>query len=132
LDSNDVVITAKTPDGWAGLADRNTQVLLDARITAELAREGTAREIVRHVQELRKKAGLEMQDRIRLHFETDSLTIRHAIESHESYICGETLATELTSQPLDGAACRAVIKLQGEPLTVELDKTSFRAPAEES
>ena len=132
LDSNDLLVTVKAPEGWAGVADRNTQLMLDVRITEELEREGTAREIVRHVQELRKKAGLEMEDRIRLHFHTDSSAIRQAIESHESYICGETLATELTSQPLDGGASRAVIKLLGGPLTIELDKASFRTTAEES
>ncbi len=132
LGSSDLLITVKAPEGWAGIADRNTQVMLDVRITEELAREGMAREIVRHVQELRKKAGLEMEDRIRLHFETDSLAIRQAIESHAAYIRGETLAIDMTSQPLDDGAFRAVIQLQGEPLTIELDKTSFRSTAEES
>jgi isoleucyl-tRNA synthetase len=71
VDNDDVLINAKASDGWAGLVDYNTQVVLDVRVTEQLACEGTAREIVRHVQELRKKAGLEMEDRIRLHLQTD-------------------------------------------------------------
>src|SRR5262249_21956777 len=61
LEPGDVVINWKGADGWAGLMDRGTQVAIDTRITQDLAQEGMAREIVRHVQELRKKSGLEME-----------------------------------------------------------------------
>src|SRR4029453_5215392 len=64
LDANDILLNAKAPEGWIGLIDRGTQLLLDVRINEELAREGMAREVVRHVQELRKKSGLEMEDGI--------------------------------------------------------------------
>jgi isoleucyl-tRNA synthetase len=122
LDKADILIDVKAPEGWAGLADRGTQIMLDARITERLACEGIAREIVRHVQELRKKSGLEMEDRIRLYLQTESSKMREAIETHGSYICGETLAVELTNQPIDGDAHQAIIKLQGQTLTVELNK----------
>jgi isoleucyl-tRNA synthetase len=124
LDKSDILIEAKASEGWAGLVDRGTQIVLDVRITEGLACEGIAREIVRHVQELRKRSGLEMEDRIRLYLETDSAAMRAAIETHEAYICGETLAIELTDQPLNGDAPKAVIKLQGQTLTVELSKAA--------
>jgi isoleucyl-tRNA synthetase len=120
LSPNDLLINAKATDGWAGLADGRTQVALDARVTEELACEGTAREIVRHIQELRKNSGLEIEDRIRLYIQTDSPAVREALAAHRAYICGETLAVELTNQPLDGTAHKAVIKLQGEEVTIEL------------
>jgi isoleucyl-tRNA synthetase len=122
LDKSDVLIEAKAPQGWAGLVDHGTQIMLDVRITEPLAREGIAREIVRHVQELRKQSGLEMEDRIRLYLQTESSAMRAAIETHESYICGETLAIELTDHPLNGDAHKAIIKLQGQALTMELTK----------
>ena len=65
-------LKAKAPEGWTGLIDHGTQLLLDTRINKELAQEGMARELVRHVQELRKKSALEMEDRIALHFATES------------------------------------------------------------
>ena len=99
LDKNDILVNVRAPEGWAGLSDHGTQLILDVRVTEELACEGTAREIVRHIQELRKKSGLEMEDRIRLSFQTDSSTVREAIETHKSYISGETLAVELTKEP---------------------------------
>jgi isoleucyl-tRNA synthetase len=124
LDKNDILMNAKAPEGWAGLGDHGTQLLLDARVTDQLACEGTAREIVRHIQELRKKSALEMEDRIRLSLQTDSSAVREAIETHGSYICAETLAIELTKEPLNGNAHKASIKLQGQNLTIELDKAA--------
>jgi len=124
LESNDILISTKAPDGWAGLADHGTQIIVDIRVTQQLAFEGTAREIVRHIQDLRKQAGLEMEDRIRLHLKTESAAVREAIAAHEQYIRGETLAIEIARQPVDGDAHKADINLQGEPLTIELAKAA--------
>ena len=74
------MVTPKTSDGWVGLAERGTQVLLDARITPALAQEGMAREVIRHVQSTRKEAGLEMEDRIELYLATDDANLRQAID----------------------------------------------------
>src|SRR5262249_30744653 len=79
LDPADLVVQLKPPDGWAGVADRGTQVLIDVRITEALAREGMAREVVRYVQDLRKKSGLEMEDRIVLSLQTKSDVLAQAI-----------------------------------------------------
>lgn len=129
LSQSDVLISAKAPQGWAGAADGRTQLALDARITDELACEGVAREIVRHIQELRKQSGLEIEDRIRLHVATDSAAVRAAIETHDAYIRGETLALELTKAPLDGEAHQAVIDIQGQPVRIELLRTALAAGA---
>jgi isoleucyl-tRNA synthetase len=127
LTQSDLLIHVKAPDGWGGLADGRTQVALDARVTDELAREGTAREIVRHIQELRKKSGLEIEDRIHLCLQSDSPAVREAIAVHQEYICGETLAVQLTDAPLNGSAHKAVIKLQDQPVTIELRKAASAA-----
>ncbi len=124
LDAKDILVKAKAPDGWAGLADYGTQLLLDVRITEELAQEGMAREVVRHVQELRKKSGLEMEDRINLYFDTESSILRHAIENHRSYISGETLAIEWANQMLDGDTHSTNVKVGGQPLTIQLCKVT--------
>jgi isoleucyl-tRNA synthetase len=122
LDQGDIIVDAKAAQGWAGLDEYGTQIMLDTRISDELACEGTAREIVRHIQELRKKSGLEIEDRIRLHLKTDSADVRRAIAAHEDYIRGETLAVELADEPVDDLQ-KATIKLQGQPLTIQLTKT---------
>jgi isoleucyl-tRNA synthetase len=122
LDANDILLKAKASDGWTGLIDYGTQLLLDVRINEELAREGIAREVVRHVQELRKKSGLEMEDRIILYFATESPALRSAVEGHSSYISAETLAVEWVNVPLDGDSHTTSVKVDGHPLTIQLRK----------
>ncbi len=120
LEANDVVVQLRAPEGWAGVADRGTQVLVDVRLTEELSGEGMARDVVRHVQELRKKSGLEVEDRIVLDLQTESPPLKKAIEAHWAYISGETLATG--RQILDGQAHTTTVKVEGQPLTIRLRK----------
>ena len=80
LDATDIVIEYKAAAGWAGVAEKGTQVAVDARVTDELAREGAARDIIRHVQDHRKNSGLNMEDRIVLYLDTESEKLQAAIE----------------------------------------------------
>jgi len=122
LGLNDIVIDMQAPDGWVGLADRSTQVTLDTRIPEALQHDGWAREIVRHVQELRKKSGLEMEDRIALHLTTDSPALKKAIAAHKDYICAETLTMHVSEEPLDGPVHSALVKIDGQELLIQLRK----------
>ena len=62
-------------------------------MTPELVAEGVAREVVRAVQDLRKAAGLAVEDRIELWL--DSEMLRDAIDGHGDFIASEVLATEV-------------------------------------
>ena len=68
-------------------------VVYDLNITPELKREGLMREIVRHVQSARKKAGLQVDDRIILQLTTNDNQLRQAINEHRATIAAETLAS---------------------------------------
>jgi isoleucyl-tRNA synthetase len=123
LDPADFIVSLRAPEGWAGVADRSTQVVIDARITDDLKKEGMARDVVRQVQDLRKQSNLEMQDRIVLNLETESPMLREAIEKHKEYICSETLAVELSAQPLAGEGVHtATVKIDGQALTIRLKR----------
>ena len=91
LDGGDLPIEFRAAEGWAGVADRGTQVAVDARVTEELAKEGLARDIIRQVQEHRKNSGLEMQDRIALHLETESDEVTILDRRPPDHIAAETL-----------------------------------------
>ena len=60
--STDIAIEYRAAEGWAGIADRGTQVAIDARITDELALEGIARDLIRLVQDHRKTSGLNIEE----------------------------------------------------------------------
>ena len=63
--------------------------------------EGWAREIVHAVQAARREAGLEITDRITLALAGDEPLVS-AARAHQDYIAGETLAVEVSYEPLDG------------------------------
>ncbi|HTU16954.1 MAG TPA: DUF5915 domain-containing protein, partial [Gemmataceae bacterium] len=129
LEPADLLVSVKAEEGWAGVVDRETHIALDTRITEELSREGMARDVVRHVQEQRKEAGLEMEDRIVLYLGTESEKLRAALDTHRDYLAAETLTVEWSSQPLMGADVhRATVKVDGQPLTIELKKATAQQP----
>ena len=74
-------------------ASAQPSVVYDLTITPELKREGLMREIVRHVQSARKKAGLQVDDRIILQLTTNDDQLSQAINEHRATIATETLAS---------------------------------------
>jgi isoleucyl-tRNA synthetase len=120
LEPADVVVHHRGPDGWSGVADRATQVAVDARVTESLAREGMAREVVRHIQDQRKAADLQIEDRITVYLGTPSELLRQAIGEHRDYIAAETLSVRWSSAPLQGSAHAATVKVDGYELTIQL------------
>jgi isoleucyl-tRNA synthetase len=90
-------LTAADPDSTAALpgsGDCGGLIALDPRVTPELAAEGTARDVVRVVQQARRDAQLDVSDRITLVLGADGATA-DAIRAHAAFIAGETLATDL-------------------------------------
>jgi isoleucyl-tRNA synthetase len=92
-------------------------VALDETLTPELKREGLMREVVRHVQSARKSAGLNVDDRISLHFDTKSSTVKKAIEEHMQTIEQETLAV-VSDTSLEGYQEKA--NVEADELTITL------------
>jgi isoleucyl-tRNA synthetase len=88
----EIVQTAK--GDFAVAAEGGFTVALDATLTPELKAEGLARELVNRVQRLRKDAGLEISDRIRLGVAGGD-EVRAAAKAHGDFIMAETLALEL-------------------------------------
>ena len=83
--------------------DGNLCVGLDVNLDEELVREGRAREVVNRVQNMRKAAGLEVSDRIRL-WTAGSEAVLSATGHHSGYIAAETLAIEIRLDELPGTA----------------------------
>ncbi|MHB1422993.1 MAG: isoleucine--tRNA ligase [Gemmataceae bacterium] len=123
LEPADLFVSVKASEGWAGMSAGETQIALDTRITEALSREGTARDVVRHIQDQRKEADLEMEDRIILYLGTESEKLQAALEAHRDYIAAETLTVEWSAQPLTGPGVHKVtIKVNGQSLTIDLKK----------
>ncbi|WP_405056518.1 isoleucine--tRNA ligase [Kribbella sp. NBC_01505] len=88
---------ATDADGSSGLLPSGGFVVLDTTITPELEAEGTARDVIRSIQQARRDSGLEVTDRIRLTV-TAEPAMAAAVETHRELIMRETLATDLAVQ----------------------------------
>jgi isoleucyl-tRNA synthetase len=121
LSRADFTIQHEAADGWAGAVEGKTQAAVDTRITPELELEGLAREVVRQAQDARKKAKLEVEDRIVLCLTTDSDKLRAAIAAHRATIAAECLVSQWADQ-LDVHAAHSEVMIEGYALAIALRK----------
>jgi isoleucyl-tRNA synthetase len=122
LDAEDITIQYHAPDGWAGVADRGTQVGIDIRITPELRAEGLSRDVIRLVQENRKKARLELADKIVLHVATTSEELGDVIVTHKDAIMAAVQAVEIVAGQFELASVFGVTNLEVGQLTIGIRK----------
>ena len=101
--------------------DREDKIDIDMEITPELKREGLMREIVRHVQSARKKAGLQVDDRIELNIASSDTEITQAVDVFTDTIKAETLAVKLGSAAADDME-KYDVKVDGKPVEIYLKK----------
>jgi isoleucyl-tRNA synthetase len=106
LAPEDVLVSTQQAAEWVAADDRGVQIALSLVITPELQREGMARDFVRQVQQLRKDADLEIEDRIRVSYATENAVVMQAAAEWTDYIRSETLADSITVEPRapDGVA----------------------------
>ncbi|MER3415130.1 MAG: isoleucine--tRNA ligase [Gemmataceae bacterium] len=108
--------------GWTALEEKGLIVALHTTITPELKLEGVTRDLVRHIQNLRKQANLQLEDRIVLYLGSDSPEIVRAVEKHRDYISAETLTARWSDRPLGAGAACAEVKLAEGRVRVELQR----------
>lgn len=96
LSIDDVQIIPQDIPGWLVASEGEITVALDKTITPELKQEGIAREFVNRIQNIRKEAGFEVTDRIKVTVDSHE-TILEAISTFNSYICAEILADSISN-----------------------------------
>ena len=96
------------------------KVDFDFEITPELRAEGLSREIIRHIQASRKKAGLNVDDRILLNLQTDSDELKTAYNKFVQEICRETLAKE--GEQNENYDFSQSVKIEGFEMEISLKK----------
>jgi len=91
-------LAASDADSTAALPGNAGLIGLDVVVTPELAAEGTARDVVRVVQQARRDAGLDVSDRIHLSVGAGG-GVADAVRAHAGFIAAETLAVSLDVRP---------------------------------
>ena len=101
VEAVDVDIISEDIPGWLVGNEGNLTVALDITLTDELRNEGMARELVNRIQNLRKKSGLEITDRIHVEIQPEE-TITKAIKGFGEYVSRQVLADEIRLVDNDG------------------------------
>lgn len=94
IQASEVEIEEVIRAGYVGASENGYRVYLCTELDDELRGEGFAREVVNKVQNMRKKAGFNVSDRIVLGIETTPL-LRKAVEGFSDYIARETLSEKI-------------------------------------
>jgi len=89
-----LVATADASSAAATLADGSGIVVVDITVTPELQREGTARDLIRLVQQARRDAGLHVSDRIIVSIGVPA-EVHEVVTEHRAMIAAETLAHDI-------------------------------------
>lgn len=129
-------------DVTEGLVKSESWIEISKHVTPELKREGLMREVIRHVQSARKKAGLQVDDRIVLHLAVGAepasasqsvalsqaqpasdiaAQLRQALAEHADTIASETLAT-MAPEHLTDALYQTTATVDGAELQISLAK----------
>jgi isoleucyl-tRNA synthetase len=120
ISPDEVEVRREMPEHLASDQVSDILVMLDTEVTPELQAEGWARDTVRHVQQLRKDIDLNIEDRIRLSYETDSAELAAAIEAWREYIMAETLSVEMTAG--QGAGEAKTVKIGAAEMNIGVSR----------
>jgi len=122
LEPEDVLVGTEQAADWICSDDQGIQIAISTKLTPELEQEGMARDFVRQVQQLRKEADLEIEDRIKVYFNTNDATeVEQAVSNWSEYILGETLGDQLT--PSDNSDETKVVTIGNTKVAIRIEKS---------
>tara|TARA_Y100001970_G_scaffold28717_2_gene35303 strand:+ start:79694 stop:82861 length:3168 start_codon:yes stop_codon:yes gene_type:complete len=121
LNVEDILISATELEGVSSVVDSGYAVAISSEISEDLKDEGFARELVHHIQNMRKEAGFEISDHIDLWI-YDSESIKYAINKHHDYICLETLAKKINDKISPDDSYGGKYEIEGHSLHISIRK----------
>ena len=115
----DLLIDAAQMPGYVSDTEYETTVVLDTNLTPELVEEGFVREIISKIQTMRKEAGFEVMDHIRVYFAQND-KIKALVDSNNAEIKDEVLANEICFDTIKGY--NKEWNIDGETVVIGVEK----------
>ena len=115
----DLLIDAAQMPGYVSDTEYETTVVLDTNLTPELVEEGFVREIISKIQTMRKEAGFEVMDHIRVYFAQND-KIKTLVDSNNAEIKNEVLANEICFDTIKGY--NKEWNINGETVVIGVEK----------
>ncbi|MEA3398345.1 MAG: class I tRNA ligase family protein, partial [Patescibacteria group bacterium] len=98
------------------------KVELDAELTPELKQEGMKREVVRFVNNMRKNAGMTIQDKAIIYWQSDSKEIKQVIDKFSDNIIQDTLSDKIIEGISEAAKTKRAVKINGKAMEIGVEK----------
>mgnify|MGYP004606736861 FL=1 len=121
LTKDDLLIDTAQKEGYVTQEDNRMTVVLDTNLTEELIEEGFVYEIISKIQTMRKDAGFEVMDHIRVSL-NGNVKISALAEKNKEAICSKVLADELT-EGLD-FSCEKEWNVNGEKVVIAVEQVT--------
>ena len=119
LSKDDVLIEMTQKDGFVASSDKGITVVLDTNLTPELIEEGFVREIISKIQTMRKEAGFEVMDKIKVTYK-GSEKAAAVFAANGTQICSEVLA--VSAEKAEPAGFVKEWKINGEAVFMGVEK----------
>jgi isoleucyl-tRNA synthetase len=120
LTEEDLLIDMAQKEGYVTEADNTVTVVLDTNLTPELVEEGFVRELVSKIQTMRKEAGFEVTDHIRV-YEQGNEKLAGLMKTYETDIRSDVLAEEILTDQMGGYT--KDWNINGESVTLGVEKS---------
>jgi len=121
LAPDQVLVQEQPQEGLAVASEKGVTVAVDIILTPELVAEGLARDVIRRVQNLRKEAGFNLDDRIVTTYQAEG-ELTAAIEACRNLIAAETLSVDLRAGPLEEGAAAGTEQIGDHVLLLGIRK----------
>jgi isoleucyl-tRNA synthetase len=117
-----ILIERIPKEGFVVESDAGITVALDTELDKELEKEGLARELVNRIQNLRKDAGFEVSDHIKVGLKGDDL-VYQSVVAYGEYVKNETLANEIqTANVLEKSDISNEFDIDGILVTISIKR----------
>ena len=120
IEKEDLLIEAAQMEGYVSDSDNGITVVLDTNLTPELIEEGYVRELISKIQTMRKEAGFEVTDHIKV-FQDKNQKLAEILEKHKEEISKAVLAEEIITSQV--SAISKEWDINGEKTILGVEKT---------
>ena len=133
LTEDDLLISVAQTEGFATESGNDITVVLDIRLTPELLEEGLVREIISKVQTMRKEAGFEVMDQIRITYQADQ-EVCSVFAAHKEDMKKDVLAVDIAeefacriSEGMEYQRTQSRIRSEKSMSNILFDKEAFKS-----
>jgi isoleucyl-tRNA synthetase len=126
---DDVIVQRVPRQGMVVAADGPLTVAINTAVTPERAIEGTARELINRIQQIRRDKALDVADRISVSWSSRSPRVKAAFETHAGVIAAEVLAVAINE---DDQIPGEAVEIEGETamlLVIRADEPQGVSPS---